>query len=434
MSANGLLEWLISHNYGVTLYEIQRIIYVILRSALKVRVMKKRVAGLVVLFSISLIPLQAATPPKSGAVCPKLNSTKVFEGKKFTCKKSGKKLLWDKGVVVVKPKPTATPTPTPTASPMPTPAPTLTPAPVILTFENILANYQEIGPNVYAQAQKFLASNFQSKLKVSTYVGPNSKLQYQSVTGAYIIGSKFFQNFQQPDVVHSIYYTFADKEWARKQIQTIDGSNRWDYQMGYSCPSGQVCWDSSAGVSLNWQGIGHYGTSDPGGSFYKGEINGEREIHEFAHMMCAYQLKPTWGNYYGLTPDWFSEGHASTLGRVGGSKSLAEYRLDRENGRRKPVNAMLKSYSAENILRFYESMMDRKSNPEMREFVYNLGHPTLEALSAIGGLDSPMNLYLETVKGATFRQAFKTVYGIEWSAAAPILADVVAVQFKPYWP
>jgi M6 family metalloprotease-like protein len=56
-------------------------------------------------------------------------------GKKYTCIKSGKKLVWNKGVAI--PKPTATPTPTPTAigdpegaigaTPKPTPTPTPTP-------------------------------------------------------------------------------------------------------------------------------------------------------------------------------------------------------------------------------------------------------------------------------------------------------------------
>ena len=42
----------------------------------------------------------AAPNPKAGATCSKAGSTKTFKGTKFTCIKSGKKLVWNKGVPV----------------------------------------------------------------------------------------------------------------------------------------------------------------------------------------------------------------------------------------------------------------------------------------------------------------------------------------------
>ena len=54
-------------------------------------------------FLLLPIPVNAAAP-KAGAVCSKINQTQNVNGYKFTCLKSGKKLVWKKlGVVAQKP-------------------------------------------------------------------------------------------------------------------------------------------------------------------------------------------------------------------------------------------------------------------------------------------------------------------------------------------
>jgi hypothetical protein len=73
---------------------------------------------------------QAATAPKAGSACKKAGQTVTASGKKFTCVKSGKKLVWNKGVAVAAAKPTPAPVePTPTATPTFTPTPSKTPEP-----------------------------------------------------------------------------------------------------------------------------------------------------------------------------------------------------------------------------------------------------------------------------------------------------------------
>ena len=59
---------------------------------------------------------------KTGTVCSKLGATSIVSGKKYTCVKSGKNLIWDKGVLTksVLTAPTASTTLTPT--PIPTPS------------------------------------------------------------------------------------------------------------------------------------------------------------------------------------------------------------------------------------------------------------------------------------------------------------------------
>ena len=65
------------------------------------------------LFAISAM---AATPPKPGAICTKVGLTQNYNGMKYTCTKSGKKLVWDNGSKIFVPKTNVAPTPSPILS------------------------------------------------------------------------------------------------------------------------------------------------------------------------------------------------------------------------------------------------------------------------------------------------------------------------------
>ena len=80
--------------------------------------MRRASAVLAPLMALILVAstAQAATAPKPGSACKKAGQTITAGGKKFTCVKSGKKLVWNKGVLVPAPKPSPTPTPTPSPS------------------------------------------------------------------------------------------------------------------------------------------------------------------------------------------------------------------------------------------------------------------------------------------------------------------------------
>jgi len=69
--------------------------------------------GLLIALIISLIPLVAFSAQKisSGSICKVYKEKVTYQNKVYTCIKSGKKLVWNKGVAVKKPTPTATPSP-----------------------------------------------------------------------------------------------------------------------------------------------------------------------------------------------------------------------------------------------------------------------------------------------------------------------------------
>ena len=65
--------------------------------------MKKVLAFIVsITFLSSLFSLPAVGAVKAGAICTKAGSTSIVSGKKFTCIKSGNKLVWNKGTQIAK--------------------------------------------------------------------------------------------------------------------------------------------------------------------------------------------------------------------------------------------------------------------------------------------------------------------------------------------
>jgi M6 family metalloprotease-like protein len=85
--------------------------------------MRKLISLAVTIFFFgSMLTPQAFASVKQGSKCTIQGQTKNWQGKKFTCIKSGKKLIWGKGIPVAKPVTSPTPTPTPTPTPALTPA------------------------------------------------------------------------------------------------------------------------------------------------------------------------------------------------------------------------------------------------------------------------------------------------------------------------
>jgi hypothetical protein len=64
--------------------------------------MIKRATSYLLAIAICLAPFPQANAvtAKAGGACPKLKAISIVKDKKFTCIKSGKKLVWDKGVIV----------------------------------------------------------------------------------------------------------------------------------------------------------------------------------------------------------------------------------------------------------------------------------------------------------------------------------------------
>jgi M6 family metalloprotease-like protein len=137
------------------------------------------------IFAIAVVSLIAATLPtataatKAGAACKKLGQTSIQSGKLYACVKSGKKLVWNKGVPIAKPTPTSSPNSQQSVAPTPMATPAaqrdwLTPRSTDLGYihdYNAPCAFEKDLPEIFANLQNALA-------KVQKCTGINRLAQY----------------------------------------------------------------------------------------------------------------------------------------------------------------------------------------------------------------------------------------------------------------
>ena len=179
------------------------------------RQVRKFTLGFCLAVLIASVQPIATAAVKSGQSCSKLGATSTTKGMKYTCIKSGKKLVWNKGVKVVPvvkstPTPTPTPTqspetaPTPSPTPTPTPTPTRTPiAPIVTVEGKALSDMKKsLSPISGPEFFKF----HYSPRAVKTFVEFLEKDLRRSID--------YWRNYLKPPGLFNVFYgTQDDLDW-----------------------------------------------------------------------------------------------------------------------------------------------------------------------------------------------------------------------------
>jgi hypothetical protein len=369
----------------------------------------KRVTFTLVLALVLSLQLNASATAatKAGAVCAKVNSTKVVSGLKLTCVKSGKKLLWK--AVAVEPA-----------------APT--------TFENLLANYKGIPAAAWKSTQANIASNTLETPPLEILLGPNTKMPYEKsiVEVALKKLTGIFKNFAQPPKQTTLFYNYKDLKWATDSLSTFRNpfrvTNTYADQAIEHCPTEYFC-RGSFGNYAEGTGLIITSVALPEGQWIDYfDLSGALDIHEFTHTIQKAQFLEAKKNTHNGYPHWFSEGQPQVAAFTGANNTLAAYKEMRLKVMDVPAKG-LGGYSPEDISRFYKLQSEDVRDTATSDLKYTIGYITVEALTALKGIDSTMNLVKAVAAGDTYEQAFKKIYGVEWSYAEPILAQVVSKQF-----
>ena len=439
--------------------------------------MKRALSGLLItLLSVPISSLAALPAPKAGSPCAKSGITQTYKGFKYTCIKSGKKLVWDKGVKVVLPSPTskstpsistsATPTPIPSPSKTPNPSaspsistnPIESPSPIASPTNQVFV--APITPNSFENLSKYSSGlaygawrtgrdrieEKQGKVgDLRVLVGPNTK----PTNGDPLIAIKstvsLYSKLKQPHQIYLIEFAKQDVLWAQSEYEKIqDNKLAYNYLTAASdqCPD-FTCNNAMAQSNSSNEAILMFGEYDGLSEqektlFYPNRFNGGLEAHEYTH---AIQITQARDGKYSLLPQWLLEGMATWSSWVVPGSSYADYlRLRRHDTDNLFKNPNL--YNADWLYIFLNPNPISKQEQDNwlqwksydRWLVYDIGALVTEILVTLRGPDTAMKLYEDVNGGVNFQDAFKAEYGIDWSEACKLMAEVIAKELLEDYP
>lgn len=369
--------------------------------------MRKVVTTLAVI-ALFISPIQASAAVKAGSACSKQGISAVSGSVKYTCVKSGKRLVWNKGVKVVAakpiPKPAVTPAPTAAATPVATPTPTST-APK--TYNSLWEKYEWSKPtSADAVAQK-ATENFKSY--TATIRNPNAQIKVVAQAGVdqtLITWVKDGANF--------VARTFAYPKLSREFVNVIAIDKTWLEETyakeGYTAREIQ---DRVGGFNAGAPAFGGGTTNTWNYATIEREKLIERNKsgmaqtagHEFFHAIQENLARTNPGPNGLLVPNWFWEGPSMFVGtQVTNSLGTVTYAESRQSSvdRYRNGAAINRSSTLEEI-RGNDGVIDP----------YAMGHAASEFLAANVGMEKFLNIYAALGTGKSFAGAFKDATGVE---------------------
>ncbi len=442
--------------------------------------------------SLSLIAAPSFAVVKAGAKCTKAGAFAIAGGKKFTCIKSGNKLVWNKGVAVkaapkpdlnpvlkpVAPTPTpaltpvVTPTPSPIATPPPTPvAPILSmteklwskgaygifpiqsekypiPTQVATTWQNAYANRDGIPYQAWSAVSKNIAISPSKLGSIEILIGPNTTPNFADIKLRLELVSKALPKAKNVSKARVFAFNFKDAEWADatfKQLyinESVAFKNRHKDAVTEIClKQREVCYQQ-AFVDSNLDGVIFIGMTDLGSreqlnqiySEYARAFEGVVIGHEYLHTIQRVVLGERWFQQAYNPPSWFNEGMAVFIENAAANNSTFDAFMQFRSVESAimypdcPYTYCVK-IEKEQVQSFL-SIYNYSSNWSTYPYAmrYQMSARIVEILVALKGPDSLIELYEYMATGKTFEQAFEHIYGISYEAAKPIITSIVVDQ------
>jgi hypothetical protein len=360
-----------------------------------VKMNKRQITFLSILslfLSLPLTPVNAAV--KAGGTCSKAGITSVAASKTYTCIKSGKKLVWNKGVVVAASNPTPTATPTTAAN-----------------YATLWEKYSWVKPTSSSSVATSATDKFKAYVAVTRTNGTVIKIAAQDGADQTLVGwvkdgaNLVSKAFDYPKLSKPFLEVIGiDRAWVEKTyIDNGYSENEAKNDRGRTFAEGAPAFGGSTTNTYN-SGVITRNNSLVNDKLGMMQMAGHEFFHTVQERISGGVPSP---DGLGIAPQWFWEGPATFIGlQTASYLGLADYTAE---GREMAVNRSNAPSTKPHLL---SEATKNTGSPDAAD-PYGIGAIATELLVANVGIEKFMEVYKNLGKKKKFADAFKTATGVE---------------------
>jgi hypothetical protein len=363
--------------------------------------------GLIIALMLSQIPTPAISAPKitAGSKCTMYKQKIEYQNKTYTCNKSGKKLIWSKGVN----KSTAT-------LPIPVDIP--------ISIDNL--DLKGVPQKGYANVIKVLNSRPRASFEPIRFIGANvAQARVNQESAGLERAIDLWAPYFQPDKFQVVYAMDGDEDWLETKSAELGLSSMlppgqtWRMRMKMFSPCAFAMAGSGNNIPTFVQCLGRP---------FSGGVR-QTGPHEYTHL---FQL--SYGGSNGYRIPWYLEGSASYFGGALGFHPLDPNSAERKgwlNSQYQNMSADSKSaFQSKDLQRFKNIMKSLTPSPDqsISNTSYWAGGFATEVLVALYGFDKFVEFTKNIQTNPDMSSLLKQTYGFDEDYFYEKLAPYVWAQ------
>ncbi len=387
---------------------------------------------LLISLAVTLVPSAAISAQKitPGSSCKVLNQKVNYSNKTFTCIKSGKKLVWNKGVAIAKP----TPTPTPTQITIEVPT----------SFTDLYEKRSGIAYSIWSKVKMKMSGSARELPPIEIYRGPSTPNYIEDPASYFKQVVQLFPGVALPKKIVVFYWSYKDADVMAAKALAIMGKENdqknFDETTGtwVTCNGQTSCSVGHALIGLDGTAYLGIGISDNRAEAEQsGGGNGGVEKVEFYHSLQLFNyytnslvLRGSGQNIQSpyFPPIWLNYGGENLTSDV--LKSYDSYtNFKNSRGLKGWIDQAIPNFGID----WLNTYLDTKNlGKDWNDASYSKAVPNAimgafltEIFVSIKGPSVMLDFHEQMSRKISFADAFQNIFGTTWQSAQPELTKVI---------